>query len=135
MGLLERNSGRVYCSFSSHSRLSPHAESRNARSVSRILGIGSTKDLGNFHGVPLIHGRVTQNTYRDIVDKVSSRLAGWKSRSKSLAGRATLVGSVTSAIPTYSMLTSRLPGCTIEAIDRLNRSFLWGGKEGKRGLR
>lgn len=114
--------------------ISPHAASNNARNVSRILGMSSTRDLGKYLGVPLIHGRVTKSTYREIIEKVSSRLNGWKAQFLSLAGRSTLINSVTSAIPTYTMLTARLPNGVVHELDKLNRRFLWGGTESKRAL-
>lgn len=53
------------------------------------------------------------------------RLSGWKAKLLSLAGRATLVNSVTSSIPTYTMLVTSLPAVVTEEIDKANRRFLW----------
>lgn len=115
--------------------ISPHASSRNARTVSRLLGIHSTRDLGKYLGVPLIHGRVSKSTYREVIDKVGTRLHGWKAQFLSLAGRSTtLISSVPSAIPTYTMLTSHLPSGVVKELDKMNRSFLWGGNSDKCAL-
>ncbi|OMO50810.1 reverse transcriptase [Corchorus capsularis] len=114
--------------------ISPHVSRRNAQKTSEILGINSSNDLGKYLGVPLIHGRVVKDTFREMVDKVCTRLNGWKYKFLSLAGRATLISLVTSSIPTYNMLTVRIPQGTIVKLDSMNRRFLWGGSEEKRAL-
>ncbi|KAF7844636.1 putative RNA-directed DNA polymerase [Senna tora] len=92
----------------------------------------STHDLGKYLGVPIIHGRRTKHTYSFIVDKVQNRLSSWKSSSLSLAGRVTLVQSVTSAIPSYVMQTVELPVTVCNEIEKANRKFIWGGNENRR---
>ena len=51
----------------------------SARSMKRIgaeLGFPITKDLGTYLGMPLLHTRVSQHTYQNIIDKVERRLSG-----------------------------------------------------------
>ncbi|GMP55674.1 hypothetical protein CsSME_00020426 [Camellia sinensis var. sinensis] len=54
------------------------------------------------------------------------KLAGWKSSVLSLAGRYTLIQAVSSVIPAYTMQTTVFPMKVCDAIDRLNKNFLWG---------
>ncbi|GMP64139.1 hypothetical protein CsSME_00025559 [Camellia sinensis var. sinensis] len=56
---------------------------------------------------------------------MQKRLSGWKAITLSMAGRATLIKSVTSAIPSYTMQTMLLPKSICNDIDKLNRNFLW----------
>lgn len=44
----------------------------------------------------------------------------------------TLIQSVSSAIPNYAMQTAKLPVTTCNAIDKLNKGFLWGDSENKK---
>ncbi|KAE8692340.1 hypothetical protein F3Y22_tig00110840pilonHSYRG00109 [Hibiscus syriacus] len=74
--------------------------------------------------VPLIHGRVSKLTYRELVDKVKLRLSNWKAKVISAMGISVLVSSVTSVVPTYTMMTSRLP--IVNEINRLNGSLRFG---------
>lgn len=60
-------------------------------------------------GVPTINGRSSKREYQYLVDKVNGKLAGWKSKTLSLAGRATLIQSALSTIPLYTMQTTKLP--------------------------
>lgn len=112
--------------------MSPNTSGGVARDICRECGIAMTDDLGKYLGVPLIHKRVTKHTYSHIVEKVQARLTGWKANCLSLAGRATLVQAVTSAIPTYTMQATSIPKTTCNAIEKLNRQFLWGDTENKR---
>ncbi|CAL2237758.1 unnamed protein product [Prunus armeniaca] len=73
----------------------------------------------------------SHTTYNGLIDRVTNRLASWKSKLLSIAGRATLVQAVTSSIPIYAMQTVKLPASVCEHLDRLNRNFFWGGKEEK----
>lgn len=73
------------------------------REVKEILGFKPTTELGNYLGVPLLHGRVTARTFRDLTDRVSARLASWKAKLLSMAGRTTLVQTVTLTLPNHVM--------------------------------
>ncbi|KAF8394774.1 hypothetical protein HHK36_020989 [Tetracentron sinense] len=84
---------------------------------------------GKYLGVPLHHARVDRHTYKEVLEKVQMRLASWKAKQLTLAGRATLIQAVTCAIPTYSMQTSKFSESLCSAIDKQNRNFLWGDTE------
>jgi len=71
--------------------------------VCNVLNIQQTENFGRYLGVPTITGRVTKSTYQSILDKVANRLAGWKTKCLSLAGRTTLIQSTIAAIPAYVM--------------------------------
>lgn len=63
-----------------------------------------------------------------------SRLVGWVSNTLMLSGKATLVQSVSSTIPSYSMQTMLLPASVCDRLDRLNRDFLWGDTPEKKKI-
>lgn len=44
--------------------------------IAGISGFSTTSDLGKYLGVPLLHKRVSKNTYAYLVDKMQRRLAG-----------------------------------------------------------
>ncbi|KAK3185175.1 hypothetical protein Dsin_032461 [Dipteronia sinensis] len=98
----------------------------NARALADLCGSLVTKNLGFYLGVPLIHGRITKNTYKEILVKTQKRLTTWKSASFSLAGRCTLIKSVTSALHVYVMQSIKLPSGIYKKLDKINRDFLWG---------
>ncbi|CAN1123634.1 Putative ribonuclease H protein At1g65750 [Linum perenne] len=93
-----------------------------------------TRDLGRYLGVPILHGRVTKQTYSYVLDRLDNKLAGWKAENLSLAGRVTLASSVLNSIPSYVMQTAFLPVSLCDQIDRKIRNFIWGSTEGARRI-
>ena len=87
-------------------------------------GIGSTRELGKYLGMPILQKRINKTTYGEVLEKVSSRLAGWKSHTLSMAGRITLTKSVLFSILVHSMSSILLPASTLESLDKLSRSFV-----------
>ncbi|MED6181435.1 hypothetical protein PIB30_118602 [Stylosanthes scabra] len=97
--------------------------------ICNTLNFSITNDLGKYLGVPLLHSRTTKDTYNGILVKMQARLSNWKANSLSLAGRTTLVKSVLTSIPSYTMQTALIPTHTCNMIDSNCRKFLWGETE------
>ncbi|KAJ7961972.1 reverse transcriptase [Quillaja saponaria] len=93
--------------------------------ITKMAHIAITTDLGKYLGVPLLQSRVNKNTYKEVCDKVQRKLAGWKIKQLSLAGRAVLIQASSSTIPSYTMQTTMLPVAICHQIDRIQRNFLW----------
>ncbi|KAM5573208.1 hypothetical protein ABKV19_012976, partial [Rosa sericea] len=123
------NSGQEVSFEKSSLFCSPDTEEDLAAQISDICGSPLTDDLGNYLGVPLLHSRVTPETYKGLVEKVQLRLASWKSHTLSMAGRHILIQSVTAGLPVYTMQSVRLPMSICNTLDRLNMNFLWGHTE------
>lgn len=102
--------------------------------ISNSLGMEVTSDLGTYLGMPTITSRVTRDTFSHLCEKIDCRLAGWKTRYLSLAGRVTLAKSTLSTIACYSMQTAKIPRTVCDDIDKRTRRFLWGGTEERRGM-
>ncbi|KAK4482042.1 hypothetical protein RD792_012965 [Penstemon davidsonii] len=109
-------------------------ENRVKREITALLTIGRTNDLGRYLGVPIIHERVSPRLFRGVVDRVAKRLSAWKAKLLSLAGRTTLIKSVTSSIPNHVMQSAWLPETTCAQLDKLNRNFLWSSDITQRKL-
>ena len=104
-----------------------------ARSITRngSSGFTVTKDPGKYLGVPLLLQRVTKQTYSYISERTKQKLASWKSKNLSLAGRITLCKPILSAVPLYPMHSSLLPEAKCNEIEKICRRFIRGEKEGK----
>ncbi|GLT39105.1 hypothetical protein SLA2020_133120 [Shorea laevis] len=71
--------------------------------------------------------------WRPLVESVRKKLLGWKGRYLSFGGRITLINSVLSSLPVFLMSVFLIPKGTLTSIDKMRRSFLWGGEgEGKK---
>ena len=97
--------------------------------VSEALCIEPTDDLGMYLGMPTLTSRVTKDTFGYLCEKIDRRLAGWKTKYLSLAGRVTLAKSTVSTIASYAMQTAKIPKNTCDKIDQKTRRFIWGGNE------
>lgn len=102
--------------------------------IGAALGMDITKDLGFYLGMPTLTSRVTRATYAHLCEKVDRRLAGWKSKYLSLAGRITLAKSTVSTLATYSMQMAKIPRSICDELDIRSRRFIWGGTEEKKRI-
>lgn len=69
-----------------------------------------------------------------MADRVMKKLAGWKTKFLSFAGRIVLVKSVMSTIPNHVMQGVALPIHLCDKLDKVNRYFLWGSTNEKRKM-
>ena len=113
---------------------SPNVPVLTKDNICETLGIQATSQLGKYLGFPLKHKGTGRNQYNFVVDRIISKLAGWKSKLLSFASRTVLVKWVMTAIPNYVMQGIDLPSHLCSKIDKINRDFLWGSTEEKRKL-
>ena len=113
---------------------SKNVKPKLVRNLELLSAMKHSTFLGKYLGVPIHSNCVSKDTYHELFDKVKKRLSGWKASQLSLAGRSTLVQSVSSTIATYTMQTARLPSAVTREIDKLNRSFLWGSSDRQRKI-
>lgn len=105
---------------------SPNTPVYLQHSICSAFHIPSTRNLGTYLGIPLIHGRTRVAHFRYILDKAHRRLAGWKIKSLSRAARLVLIKSTLAALPLYSMQVFKLPASIVQHLTRLCRNFFWG---------
>ncbi|GKU90856.1 hypothetical protein SLEP1_g4800 [Rubroshorea leprosula] len=85
-------------------------------------------------GVPIGGKGRSIAMWKPIIESFKKKLASWKSRFISLGGRITLLNSVLSSLPVFTMSIHLLPKGVILLLDKIRRSFLWGGGEGSRKI-
>ncbi|KAJ4813321.1 RNA-directed DNA polymerase (reverse transcriptase)-related family protein [Rhynchospora pubera] len=100
--------------------------------VKCLFGFTTSSLPMDYLGLPLTLGRPDRSCFLPLLQKIESRLQGWKNCYLSRAGRLTLASSVLSAIPSYFMSVFLLPRWLIDAIDKARKRFIWGtNNEGK----
>lgn len=87
---------------------------------------------GSYLGLPLILPRSKRQANLELKGTLLKRLSGWKSKLLSQAGRACLLRSVVSALPTYFMSSFLLPLRYCQELDSLLRHFWWDFPQEKR---
>lgn len=113
---------------------SPNVTSRRKRTMCRRLGIMATNNIVRYLGFPIIHKGRIGNAFNFILDKVQSKLAGWKARLLSRAGRLVLAKSAAAPIAEYFMQCHSLPTKICDSLDKMMRDFIWGSTEERRRM-
>ncbi|KAL0017636.1 hypothetical protein SO802_004705 [Lithocarpus litseifolius] len=113
---------------------SPNVQEGVKEEICSNLGIQATNNIGKYLGFPINHRGAARNRLNFIAKRVMNKLAGWKAKFLSFAGRSVLVKSVMSAIPNYVMQGEALPRHFCEKLDKINWDFLWGSTREKRKL-
>ena len=68
------------------------------------------------------------------MERLISKLSGWKAKFLSFAGRTVLIKSIMTAIPNHVMQGVALRSHLCEKLDKINRDFLWGSSTEKKRL-
>lgn len=124
LDLFCRSSGQKVSEAKSRIYFSKNVDGAVRNHLCHVSGFSVTKDIGKYLGVPILHERVTNRSFKFILDKVDQRLSNWKAKSLSFAGRLTLTKSVIQALPSYIMQSAYIPRHLCDDIDKRCRSFL-----------
>ena len=76
--------------------------------------------------LPMVGGNSKVNTFRDLQEKITKRVMGWKEKFISKAGREILIKIVTQAIPTYTMGIFKIPKTLCDTINSTLAKYWWG---------
>ena len=122
-----------YCSWSGQAInknkfgvfFSKHTLNQVRRSIKGILQVKSLKKDAVYLGASMILSRAPSKDFAFLQDKLEAKLAGWRSKCLSWAGRKTLINSVAQTIPIYPMSTFDIPNKVCDKLDSLARRFWW----------
>ena len=98
------------------------------------LNVKESNDLGTYLGFPLSHKRPKRKGVQFLVDKVRKKLALWKTKYLTKAGKLTLINPALNTIPNYYLQSQVLPSTTLSDLDLICNDFLWGKKDSKNRL-
>lgn len=87
-------------------------------SISRFLGFSAGHLPFTYLGVPLFKVKPKRMDFEPIVDKIKTKLAGWKGSCLSVMGRLQLVKSVIHGMTSYSFQIYPWPASLLKAIDK-----------------
>ena len=102
--------------------------------LGRQLQVNLVQNLSKYLGLnfKLRGNRVAY--FQFMVDKLQSKLQGWKANLLSQAGRTTLIASVFQTLPLYTFSCFKVPKTICKNMDSLIRAFWWGYEYGVRKL-
>ena len=74
-----------------------------------MLGAQVIKSHEIYLGLPSLIGKSKKNTFAQLKQKLASKLAGWKEKLLSNAGKEVLIKAVAQAVLSYTMSCFKLP--------------------------
>ncbi|GJR16920.1 RNA-directed DNA polymerase, eukaryota, reverse transcriptase zinc-binding domain protein [Tanacetum coccineum] len=80
-----------------------------------------------------VGGSMTRvDAWKEVVDKVKSRLSKWKMKTLSIGGRLTLLKSVLGSIPIFHMSIFRVPTGVLKTLESIRSQFFNGNEVGSK---
>lgn len=80
---------------------SPNTSTARKREVCEMLQVDEVVVPGNYLGLPMYVGRRKNNAFKFLVERVSSKLAGWTNKSISKGGKMVLLKTAAQTIPNF----------------------------------
>lgn len=99
-----------------------------------ILGISKEGRVGKYLGLSEHFGRRKRDLFTSIVDRIRQCAASWSTRFLSKAGKLTMLHSVLTAIPSFTMTCFELPVSFCKRIQSALTRFWWDDSEDKKGM-
>ena len=97
------------------------------KDIASTFGCLHSKCPAKYLGLPLGNNMNRASAWKPVLEKMQSRLASWKARTLSRAGRLTLIKSVLNCLPIYYMSMFKMPSSVAQKIVKIQRRFFWGG--------
>lgn len=92
--------------------------------LGRVLGVPPVQDGAKDLGLPSCWGRTKFEAFNFLIERVLSKLQGWKAHLLSQGGKETLIKSVAHAISTYVMACFMFSNKVCDKLNSLIRNFL-----------
>ncbi|XP_075664485.1 uncharacterized protein LOC142634090 [Castanea sativa] len=88
--------------------------------IKAMFGAQVIKQHESYLGLPSLVGRLKRNIFAQLKLRVSNKLAGWKEKLLSNAGKEVLIKAVAQAVPSYTMSYFKLPNSLCDELTRMD---------------
>lgn len=78
-------------------------------------------------GVPLVAGKLSYHDCSPLIDRIYNKVQNWTTKNLSYGGKLQLINAVLMAVCRYWTASYFLPRKLIKEIERILKTFLWGG--------
>ena len=102
--------------------------------IQALFGARIMEDCEKYLGLPMVQGKSKVDTFKDLREKITNRVLGWKEKYISKAGQEILIKTVAQAIPTYSMGIFKIPKALCVAINSIVAKYWWGQSKDKKKI-
>lgn len=106
--LFERISG-TRINFNKSNIYTLNVEDNRTDDLSHIFGCPLGEFPLKYLGVPLHHSKLRREDIQPLVDKIIKRIAGWRHKMLSYAGRVVLIKTCLASIPVYLLSFIKFP--------------------------
>lgn len=90
------------------------------------MGAQVMHNCEKYLGLPMVGGKSKVSTFKELEDRITKRVIGWKEKTISKAGREVLIKMVVQVIPTYTMSIFKIPKKVCEGINSTVAKYWWG---------
>ena len=104
-------------------------DDERANDVAKVFCCKRSDFPMKYLGVPLHFSKLRREDLQPVIDKIVKRIAGWKGRLLSYAGRLTLLKSCLASIPVYLLSIINFPRWAIDMLNSHMGHFLWNNSE------
>ena len=130
----EEASGQSINNLKSSITFSKRAPANLKNRIKDELNIQKEGGVGKYLGLPEHFGRKKRDLFSSIIDKIRQKGSSWSNRFLSTAGKMTMLQSVLSPIPSYSMTCFKLPVSLCKRIQSEVTRFWWDDRNGKKKM-
>ena len=85
-------------------------------------------------GLPMASRKSKVNTFKELQEKITKRVMGWKEKFISKASYEILIRTVAQAIPTYSMSLFKIPKAICDNVNSILSKYWWGQTKDERKI-
>ena len=93
------------------------------RAIQQMMGARAMVNCEKYLGLPMVCGKSKVNTFKELQEKITKRVMGWKKKLISKAVKEILIKTVAQAIPTYSICLFKLPNAICDKINSLLSNY------------
>ena len=134
LGVYEQASGQQLNRTKTALFFSKNTPDEIKEEIKNRFGAQVIRQHEKYLGLPSLMGKNKRNTFNDVKDKLSKKLAGWKEKLLSKVGKEVLIKVVAQAIPTYTMSYFKIPDSLCDDLTSMIWNFWWGQKGEERKM-
>ena len=113
--------------------------SRNTReeikqTIQQMLGARIMTDYEKYLGLPMACGKTKVTTFKEMQERITKQVMGWKEKFISKVGREILIKTIAQAIPTYTISLFKLPKALCDSINSTIARYSWGQTKNERKI-
>lgn len=134
LGDYEKNSGQKLNKDKTSLFFNKNTRSEMREAIKGMFGAQIIQQHEKYLGLPPLIGKGKRKAFNRIKDQVGRRIAGWKGKLLSSAGREILIKAVAQATPTYTMSCFWLPDSLCKELNSMVSGFWWGQRNKERKM-